>query len=236
VSKKSSKDKIMELACLKSGSKGNCYILKSNNGNMLLLDLGVTAKEISANKVFTSWFNVGGAIVTHSHKDHSAGIKEISSNGIQVYYEFSDNKLFIIDENWAILPFDCVHDVPTKGFIIKDLTENKVIVYATDTAKLPPIKNVDFWLVECNNDYETLNDSIQNGELDYEYLGRVMETHLGLEYLVEYFNNSVIKKPEWIIACHLSNENSNAGTIRNKLSVKANNFDIARAEKRWKLC
>lgn len=230
----------MKLACISSGSIGNCYILKADNGKILLLDLGAKLKDITANPLFTTWYDVEGALITHSHKDHSLSALEVSRCGISVYSYFNgeSNGLFKIGETWAVMPFDGVHDVPVKGFIIKCLTENKIIVYATDTAFLPPIANVDFWLVECNNDAESFNGSVQSGKIEYCYLQRVMETHMSLEYLENYFkiNSDRIKKPDLLIACHLSATNANPKTIKKRLSALLGKVDIARKGKEWELC
>ena len=36
----------MNAKCLGTGSKGNCYALKDNEGHILLLDCGISIKEI----------------------------------------------------------------------------------------------------------------------------------------------------------------------------------------------
>ena len=56
----------MNLKCLSSGSQGNCYILTANNGEKLILDCGITIKEI---KKGLDWNlrSVVGVIVSHSH-------------------------------------------------------------------------------------------------------------------------------------------------------------------------
>jgi len=230
----------MKLHCLGTGSSGNCYILESNNGNQLILDLGVSQKDIVTNTAFKSWKNVKGALITHSHKDHSLSLYEITMNGINTYTYGNTQilKAFLVASTWKIMPFKCYHDkdIDCFGFIIKDLAENKTLVYATDTAKLPPIKDIDYWLVECNYDGISINESIQADEASYSYLGRVMETHMKLEYLYDYFISDFIKKPSAIIACHLSQTNCDRNRVKKLLGDRADFFDIAAKGKEWDLC
>lgn len=56
----------MRLLVNGSGSDGNNYILTANNGEQLLLDLGISAKDIKKSLDFNI-SNIVGAIVTHSH-------------------------------------------------------------------------------------------------------------------------------------------------------------------------
>ena len=57
----------VKLKCISSGSsEGNTYALISNSGEILLLDLGASVKQIKIGLDF----NVGGikgAVVSHSH-------------------------------------------------------------------------------------------------------------------------------------------------------------------------
>lgn len=56
----------MRLVTIGSGSSGNCHYLEDSHGNILLLDLGLSVKEIKQGIKFRV-SNVVGAVVTHSH-------------------------------------------------------------------------------------------------------------------------------------------------------------------------
>lgn len=56
----------MRMRIINSGSAGNCYVLKSKTGKKLLLDIGVTTKEIMKANDFNVR-DIDGAIVSHSH-------------------------------------------------------------------------------------------------------------------------------------------------------------------------
>ena len=52
--------------CIGTGSSGNCYALIDNDGKILLLDCGVSIKEIKAGIDFQV-SNIVGCLITHSH-------------------------------------------------------------------------------------------------------------------------------------------------------------------------
>lgn len=56
----------MKLTCLATGSSGNCYLLQADNGETLILDCGISIKEI---KKGLDWDirSVSGVIVSHAH-------------------------------------------------------------------------------------------------------------------------------------------------------------------------
>lgn len=56
----------MFLRTIATGSSGNCHALISNAGEILLLDLGVSANEIKKGIDFNI-SDVCGAVVTHKH-------------------------------------------------------------------------------------------------------------------------------------------------------------------------
>ena len=63
---------------------GNCYVLKSNSGEMLLLDCGCKYKDIlKAIDYRTS--DVSGVFLTHEHGDHRESFKNLMNLGIQIY-------------------------------------------------------------------------------------------------------------------------------------------------------
>ncbi|WP_347472793.1 MBL fold metallo-hydrolase [Clostridium kluyveri] len=73
----------MKFTVLGSGSAGNCYLLQ-NRDETLILECGLPYKTIIKGLNF-NLIDVAGCLVTHEHKDHSKAIKELISNGIDVY-------------------------------------------------------------------------------------------------------------------------------------------------------
>ena len=56
----------MFVRCIGSGSKGNSYALYDNDNNILLLDLGMTEKEI-LKAIDYGVSDVAGCVVSHEH-------------------------------------------------------------------------------------------------------------------------------------------------------------------------
>lgn len=56
----------MNVKCLGTGSSGNAYALTDKNGKILLLDCGLSIKEIKAGIDFRV-SDIVGCVVTHSH-------------------------------------------------------------------------------------------------------------------------------------------------------------------------
>lgn len=56
----------MRLGCIGTGSKGNTIVLTANNGEQLLLDLGMSERDL---KKFLGYniSNIVGACASHSH-------------------------------------------------------------------------------------------------------------------------------------------------------------------------
>lgn len=56
----------MKLKCIATGSTGNCYLLTSDSGETLILDCGISIKEI---KKGLNWHirGIRGMIISHAH-------------------------------------------------------------------------------------------------------------------------------------------------------------------------
>ena len=55
----------MELTVISSGSRGNSYILKSNNGKFCLLDCGIKFKDITSHEKFGSFTDLDFVFTSH---------------------------------------------------------------------------------------------------------------------------------------------------------------------------
>lgn len=202
----------MELKCLSTGSHGNCYLLKSS-GNILILDCGIKINDIITDKFIDSLSNVKACLITHSHKDHNKSEKDIELCGIKtikynnVIEDDMESENIIID-NFEILPFHVFHDCICLGFLIRDRISKETLCYATDTYKLPYLLGVDYWLVECNYCEEVLDKHLSYESANYNYIERLRRTHMGNQYLYEYFekiSNLAKYQTKQILLCHQSN-------------------------------
>ena len=75
----------MLLKVISTGStRGNCYALQTESGEMLLLDCGCNYKKILRG-IDYQISNVSGVLLSHEHVDHTKAFKEIMDAGIQIY-------------------------------------------------------------------------------------------------------------------------------------------------------
>jgi phosphoribosyl 1,2-cyclic phosphodiesterase len=114
---------------LASGSKGNAYTVTSGE-TALLLDAGIPAQEIRQKSGFAK---ICGALITHSHLDHSKAAAELMKRGVDVYSSadtaqscnLAGHRLHVVEAfksvkicGFEVLPFDVQHDVPNLGYLI----------------------------------------------------------------------------------------------------------------------
>ena len=226
----------MRLDCVSSGSNANCYFLTNSKGEILILDCGVPLHVLMKNKGFTRFKNVAGALITHSHKDHSLAVEELTNAGIDVYgyMNLQPKKRYKIG-GFNVIPFYVEHDVLNYGFIISEAGEKGRFVYATDCASLPVIADVDYWLIECNYCNEKWDENLMSDHANMRYLGRVLASHMGLDNLAAYFDNAT-KKAKTIVLCHLSeNGNADKAIMLDRMRPYAEKVDIATKNKNWRL-
>lgn len=74
----------MKLKVVKSGSKGNCYLLTARNGETLVIEAGVPFKTVQQALGFDTR-SVVAVLVSHEHKDHAAGVPELIERRLPVY-------------------------------------------------------------------------------------------------------------------------------------------------------
>lgn len=165
----------MHFKCIATGSKGNCYTLTNSIGQVLMLDCGISWKEIKRSLAYRI-DNIVGCLVTHSHRDHCISADEVEKSGIATWkpYEVSDTcKRF---GDFTVIPFSVPHD-GTKcfGFFIK--SDGMRLIYATDFEYLPVNfrkQNLNHIIIECNYTDDML-------VLDEAKTAHVIAGHAGLE-------------------------------------------------------
>ena len=122
----------MKLKVLASGSKGNCYILESPTGT-LIIECGIPYKEVLQGLDFKLG-GVVGCLVSHSHNDHCKSARDLVNAGIDLYgLEDTFNAIGLASHrvvdveplkqfkvgDFKILGFPIEHDVPGLGYLIQ---------------------------------------------------------------------------------------------------------------------
>ena len=133
---------------LASGSSGNCYLIKSDNTN-LLLDAGISCKAIQAGleSLGISLKDIDGIFITHDHIDHIKGIKTLLKKTSCPLYA-SRGTLEALVEKISPLPYErlmeaetdeeiTVGDIKATPFDLShDTEEPKTFAFTKDEAKV----------------------------------------------------------------------------------------------------
>lgn len=214
----------MTLKCIKSGSSGNSYALIDNDNKILLLDLGLPAKEIKR-AIDYRILDVVGAVVTHHHKDHSLAVADFEKMGIKILKPYNTG-VFADGEHAVIMnisygKFDVstfaltnrsgkwMHtnadgtECPCYGFLITHPDMGRLL-YITDTELVKwKFKDINHILISCNYQSKYI-------ECDEAKRNHVLMGHMELETVKEFIkanNSSALRN---VILCHLSRDNANA--------------------------
>ncbi len=220
----------MELKTIASGSSGNCYLLKTNTGS-LLVEAGIPVNRIKRALGF-DFSSIQGCLVTHEHGDHAKSIKDIAKLGIDIYaskgtlraLNCSGHRFMPVEPKKAetigkfeVLPFDVEHDaVEPLGFLIRQ-GKNKLL-FATDTFYLRyRFKGLTHIAIECNYVRSVMEDMLEKGLVDIKRVTRTMKSHMSLENLIEFLNANDLSRVEEIHLLHLSNDNSDIDLIQDEI-------------------
>src|SRR5690625_74135 len=222
---------MIEITTLASGSKGNCYLV-TDGSTTLLLECGISLKEIRKALNFNT-SNLAGCLVTHEHKDHSAGLKDVTRSGINCYMSAGTAEATGIEHHrikkvqakqklsigtWDILPFDVQHDVSEPyGFLLQNKSGEKLL-FATDTYYIRyKFKGLTHLLIECNYSMEILNENIASGRVHKDMKGRLIKSHFSLENVKEFLKANDLSKVQVIHLLHLSDTNSNEEQFKREI-------------------
>jgi phosphoribosyl 1,2-cyclic phosphodiesterase len=221
----------MKLKVLGSSSKGNCYILESPTGS-LLIEAGLPWKEIQKGIDF-DLRDVVGCLVSHEHKDHCkaiqdvmwAGITAVMSDGTakalnayeHMFYRaqaVKSGQQFTI-EDFIIVAFDTEHDaVEPLGYLIQYKPTKEKLLFLTDSYYSKyTFKSLNYIMLECNYIKETLDANIAAGYVDERMKPRLLQSHFSLEHVKEFLQANDLSQCREIILLHLSSQNSDASQM-----------------------
>ena len=234
----------MLLRTIATGSSGNSYVLISNTGEILLLDLGVSEKTI---KKGIDWkiSNVVGAVISHGHKDHSLSVKDFKSIGMPIIAPYLGDscKSMNIGE-FTVKPFDLTtidgswthtnangEPCPIYGFLITHKEMGRML-YITDCEVVKwKFKDINHILLGVNYD----NDLIDNE--DSAKMNHVYRGHMSIDTACDFVKANNSKDLQNVIMCHLSKNNADKDLFIDKMksTVPNANVDVAEPEKSWVL-
>ncbi|NFT07619.1 MBL fold metallo-hydrolase [Clostridium botulinum] len=208
---------------LKSGSSGNCYIVKVQE-EALIIECGIGINDILKGFKFDI-SKVKGCILSHSHGDHSKSVKKIIEKSIDVFtgketikeLKISSHRIHSIESRktfkiggFTILPFEAQHDVQCMGYLIDHPSIGKIL-FATDTYYLKSkFQNVDHVLIECNYSEDVLPTLPP-------WRARTIKSHMSLETLKETLQTWNLEKTKDITLIHISGENGDSERFQKEI-------------------
>jgi len=224
----------MRVVVLSSGSKGNTTYINVNNHH-ILIDIGNSCRYVcqSLENIDVDPSLIDTILITHTHKDHTAGLDTFLKKynpivcatkknknylgEIKKFYEI-DSPNFEID-GIKIEVIRASHDAPeTVGYIIT--YNNKSLVYITDTGYINKkyfdlLKNKDIYILESNHDVELL----MNGSYPFDLKKRIVSDkgHLSNHTASLYLKDFIGDKTKYIILAHLSEENNSPSLAYSEL-------------------
>lgn len=220
----------MNFKTISSGSTGNCYILETEKGS-LLIEAGIPIKRIKQALDY-NFSDIKGCLVTHEHMDHAKAIKDVAYLGINVVgsegtfkalncvgHRFIPIKAKTTKSigEFEVLAFDTEHDVVEPlGFLIKHGQEK--LLFATDTFYLKyRFNNLTHIVIECNYVASVVENLVSNNLIDINRIKRTIKSHLSLENLIEFLKANDLSKVKELHLIHLSDQTSDVKIIRREI-------------------
>ena len=158
---------MLNFKVLSTGSKGNCYLLSTEN-ETLVLDCGVPMKEIKKALDFNV-SRIFGVLSTHGHQDHCKSELDFLNMGIQVFRPYDERIACSLATKcgpFMVQAFKLPHNGTSNyGFLIT--VDGQKILYMTDfeycqyTFKNQKINHI---LIECNYQNKYVNRDLPNYE------------------------------------------------------------------------
>lgn len=166
-----------------SSSDGNFYVVTADNGRKLLIECGVTFKQMLKCLAASSRLDllkIDGCLVTHEHADHAKCVHKVMENGIDVYASEGTFGGLGVDldywrrakvvrahdrftikarpvPTWAVMPFNVQHDTREPlGFIVTELKGQKSenLLFITDAAVVEDKFALPFDIVAITANYD----------------------------------------------------------------------------------
>lgn len=166
--------------------------------------------------------------------DHIKYAKNFAEKGIDIYASegtfnaigLQGHRLKVIKSlnqfsigNFIILPFDTQHDAAEPlAFLIQHKITGEKLLYATDTYYIKyKFKDLNYIMIECNYIKEIAKENMRTQIINKTRYSRLLESHMSLENLLEFLKSNDLKHVKKIILCHLSDTNSNAEIMKEKV-------------------
>lgn len=226
----------MILKVIASGSSGNAYALVDDAG-ILLIEAGVPLLEVE-DAIDYKMGDVLGCLVSHSHGDHAKYIAEYIKSGIPILtnqkyaeklrekypYYMIQSGMASFDGVYSAASFDCIHDVPCAGFVIKNKSMGKLL-FVTDTEYLKyRFEGINNIMVESNYSQEILDENLNNGYIVKSLRDRIMKSHMSIKTAKGVVESNKSAELRNVIMLHLSSHNSDKKQFKSEMKKVVGEF------------
>ena len=223
-----------QVKVLGSGSSGNSLVIYDSRGKYIIVDVGLSYKEILKGLDY-DLTNCVSILCTHNHlADHTKSLDKFVKLGIPCYgnQDICDHhkgcyvlpKLLKLD-GFKVQNFELVHNVPNNALII-DTIDGIRILYCTDTQYIPKrVKGVNYAIVECNHDIDAIIDNLVEDKSSMSH----PEHHQSIDECIRYLKSIYSIDLRAIVLWHLSDSNidENKARYRVRQEVGFDNVYIA---------
>jgi phosphoribosyl 1,2-cyclic phosphodiesterase len=221
----------MNINCLASSSKGNCYVI-NDGSTQIMIECGIRFREIQRRTGFQT-SSIVGCLVTHEHKDHCKSIEDAIKTGIDCYLtqgtadalKVTGHRVKLIEPkkqfgvgSWTVLPFETQHDAAEPvGFLLMNQVGEKLL-YATDTYYIRyKFSGLTHLMLECNHSRDILNANVASGAVPAAMKKRLIQSHMSLETAKEFLKINDLSKVQEIVLIHLSDGNSDEARFKREI-------------------
>ena len=219
----------MQIEALGSSSLGNAYLI-SDGRTSLLLECGFSIVDMQMKSNFMI-SNVDACLISHEHKDHSKGIKDLLKYAIDVYalpetlsalgvadhhrtHNVEPQKAFNV-KTFKIMPITMYHDCPCVGYMLYSENTGESLFFATDTYKITVNpQGIDYLIMEINYQKDIVNNLVNEGIMEASIRARLLFSHYELSKAINWLKRIDKSRLKRIYVAHLSSGNSNAEEIK----------------------
>lgn len=222
---------MIDIKTIASGSSGNAYLIDDGRSR-LLLECGIRYKDIQIALNFDTK-DIIGCLISHEHKDHTKGLKDVLRAGIDCYMSkgtaeaegIEHHRVKVIENkkqfrigSWRVKPFDVEHDAAEPfGFLLQSDSGGKLL-FATDTYYVKyRFSGLTHIMIECNFSIEILDSNIAAGYVQPFLKRRLLQSHFSLENVIEFLKANDLSNLQEVHLLHLSSGNSDEIEFKRKV-------------------
>lgn len=231
----------MRVRVFASGSKGNSLAVRSASGCLLVVDLGLNYKHITARAAFcgVDIAEAKGVLFTHDHEDHYSALAVFhkrhpdiplfanvdtanaiaAKTGVHEGWVVFETAMSFDFEDFTITPFSISHDAADPvGYLIEN--DGRALFIGTDTGVVTcgvrdAFARCDCAVLEANHDPVLLETSNRPVSLKQRIAGR--SGHLTNEDSAELFRSVNPLRLKNLLLAHLSEECNSPSLARSTM-------------------